>query len=91
MGYYINKNSKGVNIEINKCKGMLEDGAKEIDQPESFIEDLVCVVSNQFFDAAGYCYSENEFKVFTRNDGRSKKWFIYPHAKTTSDYETVNS
>ena len=87
MGYYINEDSTGTNIELNKCAGIINDGGKEISQPTEFTEDLVCVVNNGFFEAAGYCYSPKEFEVFSdATDRRSKRWFIYPHAKTTSGY-----
>ena len=82
MGRYINQNSKGIPLPARgKAKALLEDGAIAV-APE-FRDDLVCVVMNGLFDAAAYCYSQEEFKEFSRpEDCRPKLWFIYPFAKT---------
>ena len=40
------------------------------------------------FDAAGYCYSEEEFKEFSNPDDlRPKRWIIYPYAAELSGYK----
>lgn len=89
MGYYLNQTRKGP-IErpdfASRCKALMEDGAIEIDTPKEWKEGLVCVVNNDGFSAAAYCYSENEMFVFQNvNDTRTKKWFYYEHAKVLSD------
>ena len=80
MGYYINQNSKGQGLPaLCKVSALIADGATITDA--SFKENLVCVVNNGPFEAAGYMYSENEFNQFARPDGRDKIWLVYPHAK----------
>lgn len=87
MGFYINQNSKGVQLPARgKAKVLLEDGAILV-APE-FQPNLVCVVSNGPFDAAGYCYNEREFNDWTDpNDRRLKIWLVYEHARLLSGYE----
>lgn len=61
MRYYINKNSLGqVLPPVGKLRFLLADGAKLVDEPLKFQEDLVCVVDNGFFEAAGYAFNERE-------------------------------
>jgi len=80
MGKYINTNSKGeVLPTINKAKELIKDGAKMVSD-EKFLENMVCVVENAWFDAAAYAYSEKEFLLFKEPDGRKKTWLIYPLA-----------
>lgn len=81
MGMYINENSKGQPLPtIGKANALLEDGAKET--TAEFQENLICVVSNEYFDAASYIYSEKEFEAFTQpGDHRPKRWLIYSKAK----------
>ena len=79
MGRYVNQTSKGPlgSSFTEKCKGLIEDGAIRI-SPTGFQENLVCVVDNFVFAAAGYAYDEEEFKVFNSGgDGRKKQWFVY--------------
>lgn len=84
MGYYINqlKNRQPLPA-LDKALFMVEniEGVKIIPKPTEFVENLVCVVENGPFDAAAYCYDENEFDVFALNDGRRKTWMIIPNAK----------
>lgn len=81
MGKYINTNSKGEFIgPLNKAQALIDDGATVTDP--SFKENLVCVVENGIFDAAAYCYSEDEFRCFSDpKDDRPKTWLVYPHVK----------
>ena len=64
-----------------------EYDAKIIPQPSKFSDvpvgkALICVVSNGPFEAAGYCFSEREFEVFSDpNDDRPKKWLIMDESK----------
>lgn len=82
MGRYINQNSKGESLPANgKAKALIADGAKVIPQPTEFEEDIVCVVENGMFDAAGYMFNVNELKAFTYpGDYRPKTWLKYEHA-----------
>lgn len=80
MGKYVNQTPKGMlgRSAEAKCDGLLADGAKEIKQPKEFQKNLVCVVDNGYFGAAGYAYSENEMRVFqSPGDTRKKRWFIW--------------
>lgn len=84
MGYYINTNSKGEPLPINKVHALIQDGAELTDA--SFKENLICVVDNGMFMAAGYCFSEDEFEAFNQPDGRNKIWLIHPKAKELSGF-----
>jgi len=87
MGYYINKingNVLGSSFE-EKCNGLLENGASEVSGDE-FTEDLVVVVDNGLFAAAGYAFSEREYEVFSSPDPRRKRWFIVPEADVLSGF-----
>jgi len=77
MGKYVN-DINGVALGSSfrsKCDTLVEQGAKEVNGL-NFEEDLVCVVDNGNFAAAGYAYDEGEYEEFTREDGRPKRWFI---------------
>jgi hypothetical protein len=81
MGRYINQNSKGEMLPARgKAKALLLDGATIV-KPE-FQENLVCVVNNGLFEAAGYCYDMEEFLAWCDpEDYKPKVWLIYDHAK----------
>lgn len=81
MGYYINETSKGIALSPRgKVETLLEDGAKIVEA--EFQPNLICVVDNGFFEAAGYCYDEDEFGVFNdSSDIRPKTWLVHPKAK----------
>lgn len=81
MGKYINQNSKGETLGLEKAKELIADGATPITEPKEWQEGLVCVVNNGFFEAAGYCYSPDELEAFKYPDGRSRTWLHYPKAK----------
>lgn len=87
MGYYINQNSKGEALDPQeKAKQLIADGAEVTDA--TFKENLVCVVKNGMFDAAGYCFNEQEMKAFQDpSDYRPKTWLIVPNAKELSGYD----
>ena len=83
MGKYINSNSKGEALPANKAVGLLADGATLLPDgaPETFCENLVCVVDNGPFTAAAYVYSERELQAFNSpDDWRAKVWLQYEHA-----------
>lgn len=85
MGYYINHNSKGEPLGRNKVHDLIQDGAKLTSA--TFQPNLICVVNNGSFQAAAYCYNEDEFKQCKRQDGRIKTWLTHDLAKTLSDYK----
>ena len=80
MGYYIqvpeNKNKAQQLVDIH--------GAVILPQhPEAFEDTegqaLICVVDNGPFEAAAFCYSRDEFIVFTRPDSgiqRPRTWVL---------------
>jgi hypothetical protein len=83
MGKYLNVDSNGKSIGTsyhNKLSNLIEDGAIIV-SPKEFQDNLVCVVNNGIFAAAGYAYDEREFEVFNRPDVRPKTWLVYPYAK----------
>lgn len=67
-----------------KCQALLDAGAKEVNG-EHFRENLVCVVDNFVFAAAGYAYDEHEYEVFRGEDGRPKRWFVIENAEELVD------
>lgn len=84
MGKYINITSRGATGTSfgSKCDAILADGGKEIKQPKEFQKNLVCVVDNGYFGAAGYAYCESEMRAFqVPSDKRPKRWFIYDKAE----------
>lgn len=87
MGYYINSTSKGVPLpKCNKADYLILDGAKEV--KAEFQPNLICVVENGFFDAAGYAFNKDEFEVFNDpGDYRSKRWLVHPMAAELSGYK----
>ena len=88
MGYYINENSNGAGLPPNnKADYLILDGAVEIPKPDKWVPNLVCVLHNGIFDAAGYAYNESEFRVFADpRDERPKTWLIYEHAAKLYGY-----
>jgi hypothetical protein len=78
MGKYVNGigtsfQEKCLNIEF-KLGGVKDSG-------EVFKENMICVVDNGFFAAAGYAYNEQEWKEFKYDDGRPRQWYILDNAK----------
>jgi hypothetical protein len=84
MGNYINHDSKGKHLGASfesKLKNLIADGAKEIPTPIEWNENLVCVVDNGPFAAAGHAYDEREMKAFISGmSGRKYQWLEYEHA-----------
>lgn len=87
MGFYINTTSKGVELpRNNKADYLILDGATEV--KAVFQPNLICVVENGQFEAAGYAYSEAEFEVFNDpQDPRPKRWLVHPMAAKLSGYD----
>jgi len=82
MGYYINEidgESIGATSQ-EKCDALIKAGAIEVDGT-AFQENLICVVNNGPFAAAGYAYSEAEYNAFAEPDGRPRRWFTIDRAK----------
>lgn len=87
MGQYINVNSKGESIGTSyqdKVNNLVADGATIV-SGTSYEPNLVCVVNNGSFAAAGYMYSESEYRVFSNPDGRPKTWLVHPQASELAD------
>lgn len=82
MGQYINT-VKGNDLPRHgKAQFLIQHaGAKIVPMPALFTDNIVCVVDNGAFEAAGYCYSAQELEVFAYPDGRRKTWLIVPDAK----------
>lgn len=94
MGYYVNVDSKGKELpQKGKFQALIEDGGTEVKTSMGggatggFQENLICVADNGTFEAAGYCFSEGEYRVFADpNDMRLKKWLTHPKAKELSNF-----
>lgn len=89
MGYYIDVNSNGVRLPArNKADYLITDGGVELKGSSiKFQPNLVCVIENGPFDAAGFCYNQEEFEVFNYSkDFRPKRWIVYPKAAELSGY-----
>lgn len=82
MGRYINEvNGKPIGTSFNaKVNNLKELANAEPITDEKFVEDMVCVINNGFFAAAGYAYDEEEYQEFKRPDGRQKMWLKVPNA-----------
>ena len=83
MGYYINEDSRTLPLGVTaeeKIRSLIADGATRVSGDE-FIPNLVCVVHNPAFGAAGYCYNETEYQQWKHPDGRRKTWLQYEHAE----------
>ena len=92
MGYYINAEGIGSHqkaealIRLHGAKLVSRDADPKIDFskiPED--KALVCVVENGYFDAAAYCYDEDEYKAFSdaTRDQRKRTWLYLNKEWTT--------
>lgn len=88
MGYYINK-INGVDLPAKgKAQTLIDNGAQKVNGEVTLQENLVCVVENMFFDAAGYVFSQSELDAFNHpEDDRRKTWLIVPNAPQLAGYE----
>lgn len=87
MGQYINYTSKGKELPASyqdKIKALMLDGATSVSGNE-YVPDMICVMDNGYFAAAGYAYSEKEYQAFAKPDGRPKTWLTHPSAKEMVD------
>jgi len=42
---------------------------------------IICVVDNGLFEAAAFCYNQDEFRVFSAPDRRPIDWVVIDHKK----------
>ena len=75
MGYYIPGPAKGKAAMLVAEHGahLLPNGAAAMDAFKAG-KGVVCVVDNGPFEAAGFMYSENEFKQWLAPDARPRVW-----------------
>lgn len=86
MGYYINKTSSGQPLgNKTKYQQLIDDGGQPV-AGDKFEPNLVCVVDNGAFQAAGYCYSQAEFEDFKYPDGRKRQWLTHPKAAELANF-----
>jgi hypothetical protein len=76
MGFYIETGTSRGKADIL----ISQYGASPVCPVFKDIDDnkaLICVVDNGYFEAAAYCFSEQEFKAFNDpSDPRPRKWLI---------------
>ena|SRR5215467_6756609 len=77
MGYYIEtSNNKGKAKEIaEKYQGRIVNYYEAVLAMRNN-EGVIVVVENDFFEAAGFCYDDEEFEAFTRMDDYRPKTFV---------------
>ena len=83
MGKYINKiegKPMGTSFQ-DKCETLKEAGAVFTDGNAYTPGNMVIVVDNGFFAAAGYAYSEDEWRQFQSTSGRPFQWFLLENAE----------
>jgi len=86
MGKYINA-IDGVSIGTSfesKCHNLESAGAIKV-TGETFLPEMVVVVNNGHFAAAGYAFDEREWKDFKYDDGRLKQWYVLENASKYID------
>lgn len=84
MGKYINKINAVTLPAKNKAKFILENvpGSFVLEHaPAIWVDEIVCVVENFLFDAAGYVFDESELDAFKRPTPRPITWLHVPNAK----------
>ncbi len=77
MGKYINVIDGmplGSSFE-SKCRALIENGAEQVSGSD-YLQNMICVVDNGLFAAAGWAYNEDEWKAFNYPCGRRKQWFV---------------
>lgn len=87
MGLYAERDLNGNPLpRVNKAEALEASGAhiirNFISWDDSYINRLICVVQNAWFDAAAICTDEQEFNRFMSDrSGRPKCWLIVPNAQ----------
>jgi hypothetical protein len=81
MGFYIDQTSKGTPLgRHDKAETLVREGDAILLNEQPQWKDvpadtaIICVVNNGPFEAAGFAFSEDEFNVFARPDGRPRQW-----------------
>ena len=89
MGYYIENIGTTFKEKIENLKSKHNATLlPNINNNIKFQPNLVCVVDNGFFAAAGYVFDESEFQAFNHpSDNRPKEWLIVPNADILSGYK----
>jgi hypothetical protein len=88
MGKYIEKLPDGTELpKHGKVHALLTiEGAKIINQPIEWEEDIVCVVDNYTWDAAAYAFDDIELRRFSHpRDDRFRVWLKIPNAKNLAE------
>jgi hypothetical protein len=83
MGHYLEYLPDGSPLlSQNKADQLLSiPQARQIfPPPKTWEENLVCVVENGPFDAAGYVFNQRELEAFSYPDSRRKTWLHVPDA-----------
>ena len=86
MGLYAEIDLDGASLpRQGKADALIDSGAhlirNFIEWDDSWINRLICVVENDWFDAAAICTDEEEFRRFMADtSGRPKYWLIVPDA-----------
>ena len=77
MGYYIevpeNKGKAQQIVELYGGRIVLSPPLFEDIAPD---EAIICVVDNGPFEAAAFCYNQDELYAFTHMDGRRRVWVV---------------
>ena len=84
MGKYVEETSKGKLPKdfIGKCLALKKDGAVTCTEPQTFGDNLVIVVDNGHFAAAGYAFDEKELDRFKNGYcGRRYQWYVWDKVK----------
>lgn len=77
MGYYIEvPSNKGKAQQIVELYGGRIAFNPPLFEDISPDEAIICVVDNGLFEAAAYCYNQEELNEFSFNDGRPRMWVI---------------
>lgn len=67
----------------DKAKYLIDNhDAVAIPQPKEWLPNLVCIIHNELFEGARYCYNQAEFDASkaTRTDHRYRSWLLVPRA-----------
>jgi len=81
MGYYIEGPTRGKTAFLINMHGAVEvtvERAAEVFENSEEEHGVICVI-NGTFEAAGFCYDEDEFEEFADPyDRRPKRWLLLP-------------
>lgn len=86
MGMYLERNSKGETLPRLKGIGLIADDGVLLATGQyrgEWSPDIVCVVDNGGFTAAGWAFNKEEMNQFqpTVRDTRPRAWIRYPHIR----------